>query len=134
MALFVFLSGAAWAGVVAAYLFAGAAGRCAVGVGCGGADGAGLLKFALFFLVEFALEGVDGGGWSAVGNGCGYGLAHCGSVGVRGRATCRKGTGSGALLLKLRLSRGCCELGLRVGELLGRLDGSAVRANDLHAE
>ena len=119
VALLVFLSGAAWARIVAAHFFAGAAGRCAVAVGCGGADGAGLFEFALFFLVELALEGVDGGGWSAVGYRCGYGLARCGGVGVPGGAACRKGTGSGEFLLKLCLCRGGCELGLGAGELLG---------------
>src|SRR5437879_4327610 len=134
VALFVFLSGAAWARVVAAPFLAGSAGRCAVAVGCGGADGAGLLEFALFFLVEFALEGVDGGRWSAVGYRRGYGLARSGSIGMRGRAACREGAGgfgSGELLLELRLCRGCCHLSLRLRQLLGRFDGSAVGADDL---
>ena len=118
VALFVFLSGAAWAGVVAAYLFSGAAGGGAVGVGRGGADGAGLLKFALFLLVELALEGVDGGGWGAVGYGCWYWLACCGGVGVLRRAACRQGVdgvASGEFLLGLHLGCGCRDLGLRVG-------------------
>ena len=68
MAFFVFLARTTEARIVAAYLFAGAPGGVAVGVGCGGADGAGLLEFALFFLVELALESIDGSRRSAVGD------------------------------------------------------------------
>ena len=80
MALFVFLAGATWTGIVATYLFAGAAGGGAVGVCCGSADGAGLLEFTLLFLVELALESVDGGGRGAVG----YGRGLAGSLTVQG--------------------------------------------------
>ena len=117
VALLVFLSGAAWARVVAAYFFAGAAGRCAVAVSCGGADGAGLLEFALFFLVEFALEGINRCGWRAIGYGGGCWLARRGSIGVRWRAAGRPG--SREFLLELRLGCGCGDLGLSAGELLG---------------
>src|SRR5260370_33565572 len=117
VALFVLLSGAAGAGVVAASLFSGAAGGGAVGVGRGGADGARLLEFALLFLVELALEGVDGGGGGAVGYGCGYGLAWGGGVGVLRGAACRQGVdgvASGEFLLGLHLGCGCRDLRLRV--------------------
>ena len=67
VALLVLFPGAAWARIVPTYFFAGSAGSRAVAFGRGGADGAGLFELALFFLVEFALEGVDGGRWSAVG-------------------------------------------------------------------
>jgi hypothetical protein len=78
VALFVFLARSAEARIVAAYLFAGASGGVAVGVGCGGADGAGLLEFALLFLVELALQSIDGGGRGAVGDRCM--LSGCGAV------------------------------------------------------
>ncbi len=68
MAFLVFFTGAAEAGVVAADLSAGAAlggggcGRRASGLfGCG--------EIALLVALELALEGVDGGGRSAGGNG-----------------------------------------------------------------
>ena len=69
MALFVFFAGAAGALVVAADFFSGVAGTGAVGFGSGCAYGTGLLELALLFLLELALECVDGGGGSAVGLG-----------------------------------------------------------------
>ncbi len=67
MALLIFLTRATWALIVAADLFAGVSGGGAVGCRRGGADGAGLLEFALLFLLELAFECVDGGRWGAVG-------------------------------------------------------------------
>lgn len=72
MTLFELLAGAAGAGVVAADLFAGDAGRVSVGGAVAGAGGAGLIEFALLFAFELALESVDGGSWGL--GACGLGL------------------------------------------------------------
>ena len=82
VAFFVLLAGAAGALVVAAYFFTGVAGAGAVGFGSGCAYGAGLLEFALLFLLELALECVDGGGRSAVGWRCWWILTRGWGVGV----------------------------------------------------
>jgi hypothetical protein len=79
VALFVFFARAAGAWIVAAYFFSGDAGGVAVAAG-GGAYAAGLFEFALLFLLELALEGVDGGGGGAV-VGDRRGLARGGGVG-----------------------------------------------------
>src|ERR1700720_1757653 len=98
VALFVFFAGAAGALVVTAYYFAGVAWAGAVGVGRGGADGAGLVKFALLLLLELALECVDGGGGCAVGWRCRWVLPRGGGVGVlrwAGWWECALGVGCG---------------------------------------
>ena len=73
MALFVFFAGTAEAGVVAADLGASAA----LGGGGGGRGASGLLgggEVALLVALELALQGVDGGGRSAGGDGGGWRL------------------------------------------------------------
>ena len=90
-----------------------------------------MFEFALLFLLELALEGVDGGGRSAVGDGCG--LTCRGRVGVLRWGGCWRAA-DGELLLGLLSLRDGCGVGLGVGQLLGGLDGGAVGADDLHAE
>jgi|ERR1700733_14167828 hypothetical protein len=68
VALFVFLAGAAWAGIVAADFVAGDAGSAAVGAGVP-AGVAGLLQFALLLALELFFQLVDGGGRRTGGDG-----------------------------------------------------------------
>ena len=102
--MFVFFAGAAGAWVVAAYFFSGDAGGVAVAAG-GSAYAAGLFEFALLFLLELALEGVDGGGWSAVGDG--RRLTCHGRVGVLRWGGCWRAADGELLLGLLSLRDGC---------------------------
>ncbi len=119
VALFVFLAGAAEAGIVAADFCAGAA---LGGVGCGGASGLfGGVEVALLVALELSLEGVDGGGGSASGDG-----------GRRCLLLLRRGVHGEALLGGLL--RRCIVAGLEREELFEALDGGAVWSEDLHTK
>lgn len=58
------LAGAAWAGIVAADLFAGDAGAVAIGRTVGGTCGARVVELPLLLALELTLERVDRGGRS----------------------------------------------------------------------
>ncbi len=124
MAVLELFAGAAGAFVVAAYFLTSFA-LALRGRGCTGL--AGCIEFARLFLLELALEGIDGGRRSALGNDGGCGLRGCteaaGRLWLCGLSDHRLGLGS---LLSLNL--------LGLFELLGGLDGLAVGADDLHAE
>ena len=124
MAFFVFLAGAAEAGVVAADFGSGAALRG--GVCCGGASGLfGGGEVALLVALELALQGVDGGAGRARGDGGWWGLLLWLSIdGLSGETWLRviEGAFDGRALL--RGGRGGCEV--QAGEVFEAFDGRAV--------
>ena len=83
----------------------------------------------MLFLLEFALEGIDGRGGSAVRYRCGLARGGCSGALHRGR---RQGVGLVACEFLLGLD--CGGVGLGPGKLIGGFDRCAVGADDLHAE